>query len=162
MLLDPRVSADRAVWHPPHTGGKPGLFQEPRRNPERDGLSAGGRWIRTSSTAAREPIATAFRPPAADRNLARAGRFQHRGFAACSTSIGPRTCWWQYAMIAGRRSKDAALCWRSGGRSSRSGWALRRGERAGAVLAHQAAIARRHRSKDRRQRNLLHAAFGNR
>ena len=40
--------------------------------------------------------------------------------------------------------------------------ALRRGERAGAVLAHQAAIARRHRSKDRRQPNLLHAAFGNR
>jgi hypothetical protein len=55
MLLDLRVSADRAVWHPPHTGGKPGLFQEPRRNPERDGLSAGGRWIRTSSTAVREP-----------------------------------------------------------------------------------------------------------
>src|SRR6516225_11130504 len=66
--------------------------------------------IASSSTAAREPIAMAFRPPASDRNLARAGRFQHRGFAACSTSIGPRTCWWQYAMIAGRRSKDAALC----------------------------------------------------
>src|SRR6516225_1714280 len=51
MLLDLRVSADRAVWHPPHTGGKPRLFQEPRRNPERDGLSAGGRWIRTSGSA---------------------------------------------------------------------------------------------------------------
>src|SRR6516225_5635500 len=54
MLLDLCVSADRAVWHPPHTGGKPGLFQEPRRNPERDGLSAGEDWIRTSSTRARE------------------------------------------------------------------------------------------------------------
>src|SRR6516165_10601863 len=51
MLLDLRVSADRAVWHPPHTGGKPGLFQEPRRNPERDGLSAGAGWIRTFSSA---------------------------------------------------------------------------------------------------------------
>ena len=28
MLLDLHVSADRAVWHPPHTGGKPGLFQK--------------------------------------------------------------------------------------------------------------------------------------
>src|SRR6516164_9496132 len=47
MLLDLRVSADRAVWHPPHAGGKPGLFQERRRNLERDGLSAGGNRIRT-------------------------------------------------------------------------------------------------------------------
>ena len=28
VFLDLRVSADRAVWHPPHTGGKPGLFQK--------------------------------------------------------------------------------------------------------------------------------------
>jgi hypothetical protein len=30
VFLDLRVSADRAVWHPPHTGGKPGLFQKTR------------------------------------------------------------------------------------------------------------------------------------
>jgi hypothetical protein len=54
MLLDLRVSADRAAWPPPHTGGKPGLFQQPRRNPERDGLSAGGRWIRTIDPAVKK------------------------------------------------------------------------------------------------------------
>jgi len=53
MLLDLRVSADRAVWHPPHTGGKPRLFQERRRNPERDGLAAGGKRIRTVGSAMR-------------------------------------------------------------------------------------------------------------
>src|SRR5262249_51028609 len=48
-----RVSADVATRHGPQAGGKSGLFQERRRNPERDGLSAGGRWIRTCSTALR-------------------------------------------------------------------------------------------------------------
>jgi hypothetical protein len=51
MLLDLCVSADRAVWHPSHTGAKPGLFRERRRNLERDGLFAGGEWIRTISSA---------------------------------------------------------------------------------------------------------------
>ena len=46
-----RVSADPVARHSPQTGGKPGLCHERRRNPERDGLSAGGRWIRTSSSA---------------------------------------------------------------------------------------------------------------
>src|ERR1700757_1537985 len=36
------VSADRAARHRPQTGGKRGLCQERGRNPERDGLSAGG------------------------------------------------------------------------------------------------------------------------
>ena len=45
------VSADRAAQHSPQTGGKPGLCHERRRNTERDGLSAGGKRIRTISTA---------------------------------------------------------------------------------------------------------------
>jgi len=46
-----RVSADCTAWPRRHTGAKPGLFQERRRNLERDGLFAGAEWIRTSSTA---------------------------------------------------------------------------------------------------------------
>jgi len=56
-----------------------GFFEVMRRaGPMVRGLSPGGRWIRTCSTAAREPIAMALRPPAADRDLARAGRLASR------------------------------------------------------------------------------------
>src|SRR6516164_7000114 len=47
MLLDMCVSADRAAWPPSPHWRKTQAFQQPRRNPERDGLSAGGDRIRT-------------------------------------------------------------------------------------------------------------------
>jgi hypothetical protein len=59
MLPDLRVSAHRAVWPPPDTSGKPGLIQEPRRNAERDGLSAGGSWIRTLGSAPKQALCRA-------------------------------------------------------------------------------------------------------
>src|SRR6516162_3992238 len=77
---------------PPGQAGAPRgncrLFDTGTRNPARDGLSAGGRWIRTCSTAAREPIAMALRPPAADRDLARAGRSP--GLTVSSVRLGAR------------------------------------------------------------------------
>src|SRR6516164_7134230 len=46
-----RVSADAAAPHGRQNGRKPTFFLGQRRNPERDGLSAGGNWIRNSSSA---------------------------------------------------------------------------------------------------------------
>jgi hypothetical protein len=64
----------RSPSQPRTPARKAGVLHVRERLGARDRLTAGGRWIRTCSTAAREPIAIALRPPAADRNLARAGR----------------------------------------------------------------------------------------
>jgi len=51
MLLDLARLCRRCRQHGRQNGGKPASFLRRRRNPVRDGLSAGGKWIRASASA---------------------------------------------------------------------------------------------------------------